>query len=304
MEVNYENCLRVMAKHLFSSIKGSSKTNDKKGYSPKNQGKLGARTEDWVIEVTEQDIFEILIETNATCPQTKYKFPLVTNGSHYTMRAARKLGFNSLLSPSIDRINPLIGYIRGNIQIVVRWYNLAKNSNSQTEMNEVMSMLNNPPKEHTIYETKNKTKETNNINLKQNKMKSATAEIELIKTLIDNDASQHALKFYTQIKTQFNNKVEVSINKVKETDYETLYGKPYADRRNYVEANCTTIHKFEPNHIVLKDVIKVKDTHAMFANSKLEVVIAEKINIVRCKAIRGAGWMYGIDKEDALRLKF
>jgi hypothetical protein len=302
MEVNYENCLRVMAKYLSKSIKGSSKTNDKKGYSPKNQGKLGARTEDWVIEITEQDIYEILIETNATCPKTKNKFPLVTNGKHYTMRMARKLGFNSQLSPSVDRINPLIGYIKGNIQIVVRWYNLAKNSNSQTEMDEAMRMLNSPPDKHTIYQiTKETETKTNNINLKQSNMKTttATAEIELIKTLIDNDASQHALKFYTQIKTQFNNKVEVSINEVKEKDYETLYGKKYAKRRFYIENNSIEIPNFETNHINLKELFRKKDNHAVFAASESEKLVQNNINIVRVRILRG--WGYAVSKEDILK---
>jgi hypothetical protein len=302
MKMNYEDYYRVMAKHLFNSVKGSSKTNDKKGYSTKNQGRLGARTEDWVIEIDEQYLFELLKETKGMCAQTRYKFPLVSNGKNYTKNAARKLGFNSKFSPSVDRINPLIGYIKGNIQIVVRWYNSAKNSNSQQEMDEVMRMIQNPPKEHVIYDTIKETK-TNNTNLKETKMKT-TIEIELIKTLIDNDASHHALKFYEQIQTQFNNKVEVSIDEVNGTDYEKferLYGKPYADRRINVENNSTEISYFESNYISLIDLFEVKDTHAVFASSKLDEVIRKGIEIVRIKSKRG--WKYGIDRESVSKLK-
>lgn len=302
MEVNLEKHLRIMAKTLFKSANNGSRTNIEKGYYFKNEGKSGGRTQKWDIDIDEEYIFQLLKQTNGTCIQTGYKFPLVNNSNHYTMNASRDLGFNSLFSPSIDRIDPKLGYIKGNIQIVVRWYNWAKNKHSQKEMDEVMRMLKNPPKEHIIYESKKETK-TNNINLKETKMKTTT-EIELIKTLIDNDASQHALKFFTQIQTQFSNKVEVTINEVKGTEYENLvrlYGKPYADRRINVQNNSTEISYFESNYISLKELFDVKDTHAVFASSRLDEVINKGIEIVRVKAKRG--WIYGIDRENVSKLK-
>ncbi len=186
-----------------------------------------------------------------------------------------------------------------NIQIVIQWYNLGKGAKSQSEADEVMELINNPIQEQKVYETKTETK-TNNE--KQKTMKSATAELELIKTLIENDASEHALKFYIQ--RQFSSKVEVSVNHIDKNDEnyrEKKYGKPYSIRREYFDNNSIEVYEFEPNHIGLKELLNIKDSHAMFVNSKLDRLVENNIKIYCKKAKRG--YSYAIDREDALKLK-
>lgn len=289
MEVNYERYYRVIAKKIMKAIAAGARTGEEKGYT-------FGRTKRLDIEVTFEDILEHIIRINGKCERTGIPFPLVSKDEHYSMKFARQLGFNPLISPSCDRIDPNKGYVLGNIQIVIQFYNIGKGAKSQTETNELMAFLNTPPKEHTIYETIKETK-TNNINLKQSNMKTATAEIELIKTLIDNEASEYALKFYIQ--TQFNNKVEAKVGDVKTNSLEKLYGKAYVQRREYIENSSTEINKFEANHINLKELFGLKDNHAVFANSKSDKLIQNNINIVRVRILRG--WGYAVSKEDVIK---
>jgi len=63
------------------------------------------------------------IETGA-CPRTGFKFDLTPHAEHH----------RNPFSPSIDRIDGTKGYIKGNIQIVCSWYNIAKNEYSDAQM--------------------------------------------------------------------------------------------------------------------------------------------------------------------------
>jgi len=46
--------------------------------------------------------------------------------------------FNNLLSASVDRIDPSKGHVKGNIQIVCQWVNLAKNSFTNSEFKIIL----------------------------------------------------------------------------------------------------------------------------------------------------------------------
>jgi hypothetical protein len=292
MKVNYEKHYRIIAKRLLKSIRSSARTAEAKGQSY-------GRTKEIIVDITLEQLVERLKQTDGKCERTGISFPLVKSEKDYCLSSARKLGFNPLLAPSADRIDPNGIYTMSNIQIVIQWYNLGKGAKSQSEADEVMELINNPKQEQKVYETKIETK-TNNE--KQKTMKSATAELELIKTLIENDASEHALKFYIQ--RQFSSKVEVSVNHIDKNDEnyrEKKYGKPYSIRREYFDNNSIEVYEFEPNHIGLKELLNIKDSHAMFVNSKLDRLVENNIKVYCKKAKRG--YSYAIDREDALKLK-
>lgn len=59
-----------------------------------------------------------------TCPRTGFKFDLSPHADHR----------RNPLSPSIDRINGTKGYIKGNIQVVCSWYNIAKNEYTDAQL--------------------------------------------------------------------------------------------------------------------------------------------------------------------------
>jgi hypothetical protein len=299
MEVNYERYYEVIAKRIMKAIKSSAR-------KPEEKGQFYGRTEAIPIDITFEQILDRVKQINGKCERTGINFPLVKTETDYCMSSARKLGFNPLLAPSADRVDPNGMYTMSNLQIVIQWYNMGKGAKSQTEANELMEFLRNPPNEQRIYntitkETIDETK-TNNKNLKQNNMKSATAEIELIKALIDNDASEHALKFYMQ--TKFNNKVEFSINKVSDNSKEKKVGKPYIERETYLDNNTTEIDELGENHSLLIKVLNVKDKHAMLSSNKFNKVMKHNIKLVKAKASRGAGFKYGIDKNDISKLQF
>ena len=58
------------------------------------------------------------------CPRTGFKFDLDPHETHH----------RNPLSPSIDRIDGTKGYVKGNIQIVCSWYNIAKNEYSDAQL--------------------------------------------------------------------------------------------------------------------------------------------------------------------------
>lgn len=58
------------------------------------------------------------------CPRTGFKFDLSPHAEHH----------RNPFSPSIDRIDGAKGYVKGNIQIVCSWYNIAKNEYTDVQM--------------------------------------------------------------------------------------------------------------------------------------------------------------------------
>lgn len=64
-----------------------------------------------------------LIEAG-TCPRTGFKFDLNPHDVHH----------RNPFSPSIDRIDGTKGYVKGNVQIVCSWYNIAKNEYSDAQL--------------------------------------------------------------------------------------------------------------------------------------------------------------------------
>lgn len=59
-----------------------------------------------------------------SCPRTGFKFDLSPHAEHH----------RNPLSPSIDRVDGTKGYLKGNIQIVCSWYNIAKNEYTDAQM--------------------------------------------------------------------------------------------------------------------------------------------------------------------------
>lgn len=69
---------------------------------------------------------EWILERLCICPKTGKEFTFQDNGSTYSNR--------SPTTPSIDKINPHLGYTIDNCQIVCWWYNSAKQQFSDDEV--------------------------------------------------------------------------------------------------------------------------------------------------------------------------
>ena len=73
-------------------------------------------------DITFDDVYPSVL--SGLCPKTGLHFDLAP---HAALR-------RHPLAPSIDRIDSSKGYVRGNVQIVCNWYNLAKHELSETEV--------------------------------------------------------------------------------------------------------------------------------------------------------------------------
>ena len=300
---NKEKYFEVMVKRLMQSIKKSARTGKEKSF---NFG----RKERIIIDITEEQLLERLIKTDGRCEITGYPFPLVCNEKYYIQSQARILGFNPLMVPSPDRIDSNGIYTMNNLQIVIQGYNMGKGDKTQAEMDEYMSFfeINNIPDTHTIYKPfKNEEEEIYKpINQYIMETNNTIPQIELIKTLIDHNESEHALKYYMQ--SMFSNKVVANVSipkkkkgKDKTNSIEEKYGAFYAIRKDYIETNSVEVNNFNDNHISLLEVMEVKDNHAIFATKLSDLLVEKNIQIFHIK--KGRGYKYAINKTELHKLK-
>jgi hypothetical protein len=291
MEINKEKYLRVIAKKLMKGIEKNAKTNTEKGFDFKDSGKNGGRTERWNIGITEEDLFERLKETNGICERTGIPFPLVSKEKYYSKEYARKLGFNPMIAPSADRVDPKIGYDNmDNLQLVVQGYNLAKNNKSQDEMNEFIKMMQNPPTEHTIYDTINETKETktNNTNKKQSNMNK-----EFLNYLMNENDFENAEKYFDYRNTQNKGKKTQTTNSRKRT-------MSHSERKNWFAENSTFINQCDDNMISITAMCLnssgYMDNTRLMQSKWSQIVIDKKLKTYALP--KGRGVEYFINRED------
>lgn len=76
-----------------------------------------------VVTITYQDLLDLWQSQNGLCALTHTQMDHV---------------FNSLKTVSVDRINSSKGYIPGNVQLVCKWVNLAKQDASNQDMKDVL----------------------------------------------------------------------------------------------------------------------------------------------------------------------
>lgn len=82
----------------------------------------GARMRDAACTLELKDILPYV--EKGTCPRTGFKFDFVPHETH------RRNPF----SPSLDRLDASKGYVKGNVQVVCSWYNIAKNEYTDEQM--------------------------------------------------------------------------------------------------------------------------------------------------------------------------
>lgn len=291
MEINKEKYLRVIAKKLMKGIEKNAKTNTEKGFDFKDSGKNGGRTERWNIGITEEDLFQRLKETNGTCERTGIPFPLVSKEKYYSKVYARKLGFNPMIAPSADRVDPIIGYDNmDNLQLVVQGYNLAKNNKSQDEMNEFMRMMQNPPTEHIIYDTINETKETkiNNTNKKQSNMNK-----EFLNYLMNENDFENAERYFEYRNTQNIEKKTQKTNNRKRT-------MTMAEKKDWFEKNAKFVEQCDNSKFNISNLYRTTegyvDNARGFASKSWQKIIEENIPVYAIPS--GKSVHYLINQED------
>lgn len=135
---NYQY-VTALAKVLMERIKSSARPYDEKHPGVKNNGKPGKE-----INVTLKDLEEIIIKSNGKSPNG-VNIHLAPVGILRKPGDARKLGLltNEQQSrfPSVDRIDSSKGYVRGNIQLTTKSYNLGKSSNDALPTYQTMEKV-------------------------------------------------------------------------------------------------------------------------------------------------------------------
>jgi hypothetical protein len=284
---------KVAARRLMDSIRKSARTNSEKGYDFKQIGKSGGRTKRWPIAVTIDELIQKLKENDMRCEKTGIPFPLILNEKHYTKAWARKLGFNPLFVPSCDRIDPTMGYILSNIQIVVQVYNLGKGTKTQAEMDDYMKyfQLVNIPKKHTIYEH---IKTTTKTILKPKQMNK-----ELLNYLIQQNDFENAEKYFEHC----NNKQTKNTKNVNTKQRNT--GKlSHQERRSWFKKNSKLVKQCSENMVSISAIFKNKkgynDSAKIFESKHAQTIIDN--NIKTFKMTKGRGYEYFINQEDKMNI--
>ena len=77
-------------------------------------------------------MYELMENQQWKCAETN--IPFVIMDQQYKVEQKKALGINSLLLPSIDRIDNNKGYTMDNIRIVTSGYNNLKNIHSDTDV--------------------------------------------------------------------------------------------------------------------------------------------------------------------------
>lgn len=97
----------------------------KKHLTPAGRARLlltSARMRDRECNLLLADVLPII--EDGTCFRTGFKFDLESHATHH----------RNPFSPSLDRIDGTKGYVKGNIQVVCSWYNIAKNEYTDAQM--------------------------------------------------------------------------------------------------------------------------------------------------------------------------
>jgi hypothetical protein len=115
---------------LMNRVRSSAKT-------AKEKGQMYGRTEPWDINIDAEYLKEIYEKNNGCCPY------------HLAIGVYKKIDLDlvfvsyNMLSPSVDRIDSTIGYVKGNVVITHRITNLGKQSTSFNEFLNQLRIYNN-----------------------------------------------------------------------------------------------------------------------------------------------------------------
>lgn len=104
----------------------TSRRNSRDGYTDRFLERVKLRTPD-----SDLTRVYILSRFSDNCAITGVEFDYDFNHS----------GFHNPLAPSIDRIDPSVGYYKGNIQIVLACVNKLKGDSTEEELEEVMTRI-------------------------------------------------------------------------------------------------------------------------------------------------------------------
>ena len=83
-------------------------------------------------DITYESMYELMENQQWKCAETN--IPFVIMDKQYKVEQKKALGINSLLLPSIDRIDNNKGYTMDNIRIVTSGYNNLKNVHSDADV--------------------------------------------------------------------------------------------------------------------------------------------------------------------------
>ena len=89
--------------------------------------------------ITYESMYELMEKQGWKCAETN--IPFVIMDKQYKVEERNALGINSLLLPSIDRIDNNKGYTMDNIKIVLMAYNNLKNRYDERFVRELINLI-------------------------------------------------------------------------------------------------------------------------------------------------------------------
>jgi len=99
-------------------------------------------------DITYESIYELMEIQQWKCAETN--IPFVIMDERYKLDERNALGINSLLLPSIDRIDNDKGYTMDNIRIVTNGYNNLKNVHSDGDVWQWIKLINSDTNKNNI----------------------------------------------------------------------------------------------------------------------------------------------------------
>ena len=109
-------------------------------YSPfkyhANKARSRSKQKGYITDLTIEYLKEIWDKQNGTCPYTKIQMELGRTSGDEDIK-------KTPIKASLDRIDPNIGYVRGNVEFVCYCINVMKNDFTKQEMIDFIKLINN-----------------------------------------------------------------------------------------------------------------------------------------------------------------